>query len=233
MPKQEQQPVTEPAADGEPTGGPSSETPANGAATQPTTVAPGPVRLCPKCSTQSQTTGEFCPQCGARFDRRGRLRRASRRTKIVLGTIVLLLLAGGGATAAVLKINHDNSVTAKNQRDQREARARAAQQTADQAAADAQRTEQIALRQGIVSDLQSSITKDAKKDVDQGLLTGSIMRTVCTPVGGGSTDDLTAHTANFSCTAVNKDNGDGSYEGYRFSATVNYDDASYSWHLGG
>jgi hypothetical protein len=30
-----------------------------------------------------------------------------------------------------------------------------------------------------------------------------------------------------------KTNSDGTSEGYRYSATVNYDDGSYTWHLGG
>ena len=81
--------------------------------------------------------------------------------------------------------------------------------------------------------LQTSVTKDAKKDVADGVLTGPILRTECTPVGGGNSDPLAAHTGKWDCTAVTKDDLDaGTSEGYSFSATVNYDDASYSWHLG-
>jgi hypothetical protein len=77
------------------------------------------------------------------------------------------------------------------------------------------------------------VTKDAKKDVADGVLDGPILRTECTPVGGGNSDPLAAHTGNWSCLAVTKDDlSSGTSEGYAFSATVNYDDGSYTWHLG-
>jgi hypothetical protein len=45
-----------------------------------------------------------------------------------------------------------------------------------------------------VTQLQRSVTKDARKSVDAGVLDGPILNTQCTPLGGGSTDDLTALT---------------------------------------
>ncbi|WP_166804501.1 hypothetical protein [Cryobacterium algoritolerans] len=52
-------------------------------------------------------------------------------------------------------------------------------------------------------------------------------------VGRGSTDDLTAITTTFTCMAINKENADGTSSGYQFSATMNWDDGSCTWHLGG
>jgi hypothetical protein len=190
------------------------------------------VRVCRNCSAQERTNGEYCPQCGAAY-LRGRSGRASRRTKIIAGGVVGLLLIGGGVTGVMLKIQRDNDVAAKHKQQQAQASQQAADASAAQQATDRANQEKRALRAGIVSSLQNSITKDAKKSVSQGLLTGPISSTTCTPVGGGSTDDLTAHTGNFSCLAINKENADGTSEGYRFTATVNYDDGSYTWHLGG
>lgn len=81
--------------------------------------------------------------------------------------------------------------------------------------------------------LEESVLKDAKSRVGKGVLDGPITRASCTPLGGGSTDDLTAITGTFECIAVNKTEADGSESDYRFSATVNWNEASYSWHLGG
>jgi type II secretory pathway pseudopilin PulG len=192
------------------------------------------VRVCPKCSAQGLTSGDHCPHCGASYTRRkGRLRGASRRAKLIVGGVVAVLLIGGSVTGVLLKLQHDNDVAATHKQQRQEAQRQAAAQTQAQQAIDQANQEKRTLRAGIVTSLQDSVTKDATKNVDQGLLTGPISSTSCTPVGGGSTDDLTAHTGNFSCIAVNKTNGDGTSEGYRYSATVNYDDGSYTWHLGG
>jgi len=92
---------------------------------------------------------------------------------------------------------------------------------------------EVAIRKALVKDLERSVTKDARRDADDGLLDGPILRTECTPVAGGNVDDVAEHTGDFSCMAVSRVNGDGTESGYRFSATVNYDASSYSWHLGG
>jgi hypothetical protein len=83
-----------------------------------------------------------------------------------------------------------------------------------------------------VTEMEASILKDAKKRVKSQDLTGPILSATCTPLGGGSVDDLTALTGTFECIAVNKKNSDGSSEGYRFASTINWSEGSYSWHLG-
>lgn len=195
------------------------------------------VRVCRKCSTQSQIVGEFCPNCGARFTRRG----IGRRRKIFIGLIAVVLLAAGGAAGIVLKINHDNQVRAEKHREALRAQkvalaAEVAQQAqqAQQAAQQAQQQVQIDERKAIVNALQNSVTQDAQKDVNNGILNGpSITKTVCTPVGGGNLQDTLAdHTGNWSCLAINQTASDGTASGYGFSATINYDTGSYTWHLG-
>jgi hypothetical protein len=68
------------------------------------------VRVCPICSVQDRTTGEFCPHCGASYTRRRR--RLGKRAKIIGAVVRAALLAGGGATGVILKRNHDHSVAA-------------------------------------------------------------------------------------------------------------------------
>lgn len=194
------------------------------------------VRVCRKCSTQSTGSSPFCPQCGTRFDRR----RLSKRGKLIAVAVGMLLL-GGGATAGLL-VKHHNDTVARQHRlaAVRAANARAAAHEAARQAEAAKREKaraahrlEVLLRKALVKDLQRSITKDAIKNVNDGLLEGPILHSECTPVAGGNIDDTAQHTGNFSCLAVSTINGDGTMSGYRFSATVNYEDNSYTWHLGG
>src|SRR5436853_786187 len=64
-----------------------------------------PSRVCPHCSTISETGGEFCPHCGGSL-MRGR-RRFSRRTGLIALAVLVALLVGVGITAFVIKHNRD------------------------------------------------------------------------------------------------------------------------------
>ena len=108
----------------------------------------------------------------------------------------------------------------------------ASQVAASSSAAAASEDTERAIRQVYVAELESSIEKDSKARVKKGSLTGPIKRVSCTPTGGGSLDDLTSLTTTFECIAVNETNKDKTESGYVFTATMNWDDASYSWHLG-
>jgi hypothetical protein len=222
-----------------------SETPTSAAAGDIEHVAGGaPVRVCRRCSTQSRTSGEFCPHCGARF-----LRRAiGKRGKILIGVLLVALLTAGGATAVVLRINHDNQVKAEKHRKavaahkaavaaHKAALAAQAARKAQQAQRAVQQAEQqvkVDERKALVDALQNSITKDAQKDIENSVLSGpNIAKTVCTPVGGGNLQDTLAdHTGDWSCLAVNQTSSDGTESGYGFHATINYDTGSYTWQLG-
>jgi hypothetical protein len=108
------------------------------------------------------------------------------------------------------------------------AAAAAATQKAKEAKDAAARSE----RKRVIKALEASIKKDAAKQVQNGVLDGPVLSASCTALGGGSTDDLTAHTGTFTCLAVTEHNSDGTDSGYAFSAVVNWDDESYTWHLG-
>lgn len=194
------------------------------------------VRVCPRCSVQNAVGGKFCPNCGAAYASAGRSLRFSK--KVVLITAAALILVAGGIGLA-LNIQHTNQVNADQEaaavaaeatktRESEAAKASASAASAKQAADDLERTQ----RKATVKALEDSVMKDAKDRVTTGVLDGPITLASCTPLGGGSTDDLTAITGTFECIAVNKTNPDGSQSGYRFSATVDWNAGSYSWHLG-
>ncbi|HWF24168.1 MAG TPA: hypothetical protein VG275_01875 [Solirubrobacteraceae bacterium] len=161
------------------------------------------------------------------------------RAKIFIAVAVVVLVGGGASAAIVVKIHHDNQVKAQQRHRALKARqaARAAQaaQRLQQSIQNTQTRLKVAERRVLVGSLQASITKDAQKDVDNGILSGpNMLRAVCTPVGGGNIQDTLAdHTGDWSCLAVNQDNPDGTSSGYRFSGTINYDTGTYTWHLGG
>jgi len=149
--------------------------------------------------------------------------------------LAVLLLAGATA-GSIAAVQHAQAVAAEEEADRKaqaaaDAAAKERAQAEEEAAArdDAER----AVRALIVAGLEESGQEDAEGRVTEGRLDGPIQRTECTPLGGGAVDDLTARTGTFECIAVNeKDDATGTESGYVFSATVNWDEASYSWHLG-
>lgn len=194
-----------------------------------------PTRVCRKCSVQSETSGDFCPNCGRSYVRRG----LSKRAKLIICGITVAALLGAGTTGVLAKSRHDRAVAVAQAAADRKA-AKAAKAEADAKAAVARRAaaKKIAdnaerrLRRNGVKQMERSITKDARTDVNSGLLDGPIFYTTCDPLGGGSTDDLTALTTTFSCLAVTKKNNDGTVSGYAYHATENWSAGSYSWGLG-
>ena len=163
----------------------------------------------------------------------------SRRMAVVVAAALVVV---GSATGLALKVSHDNQVTAQRvataQAEKRATDAAQAKVDADAAAAKAaadvkQAADDLtrAERKTAVGELETAILKDAKARVKSATLTGPILSASCTPLGGGSADDLTSLTGTFECIAVNKKNADGSSSGYRFSAAINWG-KDYTWHLG-
>ncbi|WP_181578373.1 DUF2510 domain-containing protein [Arthrobacter sp. AQ5-05] len=198
------------------------------------------IRICRFCSVQSSVSGNFCPNCGKPFGRKNQL-----SPKILWGVIAAVLVVLG----VVLAVFLTQQASAKNAAEEAlasqvaaassaaasssaAAAAASAELAASASAAAASEGVERAVRKVYVSELESSIEKDAKARVKKGTLTGPIRRVSCTPTGGGSLDDLTSLTTTFECIAVNKTNKDKTESGYVFTSTMNWDDASYSWHLG-
>ena len=198
----------------------------------------GPTRVCPHCAALSQTDGEYCPHCGQAFS--SHPARSSRRTKLVLATLAILLLLGGAGTAVAIKVHHDNQVTARHHVEAAtRARAVAAKRAAEEQAQDAreaaehQRETETHERETLEKGLEAAITKTAQKDAEENtLLEGPIKATTCTPVSGGSSQDLSQSTGTYTCLAANKTNTDGTESGYTFTGTINFKTGSTTWQLG-
>ena len=198
-----------------------------------TTESETPIRVCRKCSTQARTAGESLPFCTARYSKRTH----SRKQRILVFGAPLLVLVIAGGTAGALTVRHNNHIAAqKREAAQASARRAAAQRAAQaeaqrlkKAQADSKRALAKLERLSIVSDLENAVKKDAEKDVNDGLLDGPILKVQCEPA---TTGDATATIANYSCIAAKSETG-GTLEGYRFSALINTQTGSISWHLGG
>src|SRR4051812_1873006 len=158
-------------------------------------LPPAPIKVCPECSAQTQSDGGFCPHCGASYMRQHRRTRLTRRGKIARFVALVIVLAGGGAAAVIFKLDHDKrahaaAVAAQQKRDE-------AKRRADEKAA-ANQLER-GNRDELVKQLEKSVTKDAQKDVNNGLLNGPVLRAQCDPAGGSNPHDLAVTTADYTC----------------------------------
>lgn len=199
--------------------------------------SPVPIKVCGKCSVQTRTSGDFCPHCGHSYVARSR--GISKRVLGVVAAVVLVLaLAGGGFALKMRSDEAEQREAAAAERAEAAAEKKQAEEEAAEAADQERRVQQAAERaeraerKSIITQMQASITKDAKKRVADGELEGPIFYTSCDPLGGGSVDDLTALTTTFECLAVNEKLGGGQVRGWVFSSTVNWDEGSWSWRLG-
>jgi hypothetical protein len=175
-----------------------------------------PTRVCRRCSTQSVTAEPICPQCGASYIRQSR--RPSKLTLSVIGAVVLALALVGAILIKNSRDRHNEAVAAAQSRSaaasssaaaaassSAAAAASVAAEAASSSAAAKRRADSVerARRKDLITFLEKTIKKDAAKDVNLGIIDGPIIRVDCTPVGGGSSDDLTSKTGAFSCIAVN------------------------------
>lgn len=162
--------------------------------------------------------------------------RSKRRLPLVLAlSIVGVLLVGGGG-AVVWKMNADAAAAAAA-----EAAAALKAQEEKEAAAEAQRAEEAqealddaerAWRDAAVPGIEASIKEMATKHHGEGLIDAPPIDVTCSPVGGGSTGDLTATTTVFECFVATVDNGDGTMTGFTYNATMNWTTGEYTYGFG-
>jgi hypothetical protein len=162
-------------------------------------------------------------------------RRVGKWLAIAGAVAVLLGLVGGGIA---WKVADDARVAAaeaeaaakkaateeREQQEREEAAAAAAQERRDEAYREARRAS--------VSEIEASVKTMAEGHAGDGIIDGPIIDVSCSPVGGGSTDDLTEQTTVFECFAANKDNGDGTMSGYTYNSTMNWSTGSFTYSLG-
>jgi membrane protein involved in colicin uptake len=154
------------------------------------------------------------------------------------GAVLVLGVIGGGIAWKVADNTRqeaaaaaaDKSAAEKSAAEERDAQAREAA-----AASAAQESQDAAERDGrraSVTEVEASVKKMAEGHAADGVIDGPVIEVTCSPVGGGSTDDLTEQTTVFECFVANKDNGDGTMSGYTYNATMNWSSGSYTYGLG-
>jgi hypothetical protein len=154
------------------------------------------------------------------------------RKNVVFASIaaaIVLLVAGG---FLIWKHNHDTQM--RNEAMAASSSSSSSKAAADAAAASAQRETQAERdeRAQEVSEVEASVKKMAEDQANKGLFEGPVLSVKCNPVSGGSTDDLTAKTTVFECFAATKRNDDGTYSGYKYHATVNWDTHDFTYGFG-
>jgi hypothetical protein len=168
--------------------------------------------------------------------------RNRRRLKwaLIAGAAVLVLglIAGGvawkiadnerQAEAAAQAAAEQSAAEASEEQARQEAAAASAAASAQERADEAERTSRLASIPGI----EASVKTMAEGHAADGIIDGPIIEVTCSPVGGGSTDDLTQQTTVFACFAAYRDNGDGTMSGYTYKATMNWSTGSYTYGLG-
>lgn len=82
-----------------------------------------------------------------------------------------------------------------------------------------------------VTEIEGSVKTMADGNAADGLHE-PVTSVACSPVDGGSTDDLTDQTTAFDCFAVKTDNPDGTQSGYYYNATVNWSTREYTYGYG-
>lgn len=154
---------------------------------------------------------------------------------IAAAALAAVLLIAGGAVAVATKLQSDQAETARLT--EAEADAKAEKQAAAEAEAERERKaaadqRERASRESSVTEIEASVKTLAETHVKDGLIEGEIIEVTCSPVDGGSMDDLGQQTTVFQCFVANEDNGDGTMSGYYYNATMNWDTQEYSYGLG-
>lgn len=156
------------------------------------------------------------------------------KNRIVIASVVAITVSVAAGVGILLwKTNEDTQMR------NAASAASSSKAAADKAAADAEADRvrrdveaKRAKRAAEVKDIEASVKKLAEKHVADGLFDGPVLSVTCDPVGGGSTDDLTARTTVFECFVATKDNGDGTLSGKKYHATMNWDTDEYTYGFG-
>lgn len=83
-----------------------------------------------------------------------------------------------------------------------------------------------------VEKIEVSVKEMAEEHVVEGYIDGPILSVRCTPVGGGSTDDLDERSTVFDCFVANEKRDDGTAYGHHYNATMNWDTGDFTYGLG-
>lgn len=163
----------------------------------------------------------------------------TRNRLIALAVVVGLLLVGSGAIVwKTVSDQHAASAAAQAAEvaaEQKAAEDKLAEEKAAKAKADAAKAaedRERKTRAEAVSGIEESIRVMAEGHIVDGVIEGPVLSVDCSPIDGGSTDDLTEQTTVFACFVANVDNGDGTMTGFNYNSTMNWSTGSYTYGLG-
>jgi hypothetical protein len=148
--------------------------------------------------------------------------------RLVIGLFVAGILVVGGASAAlVVSYNAQIAAQAQEEADAKasEERAKASEERAKQA--------EIDLREAFVAeDIQPAVQTMAEKHLAEGVIDGSVISVRCSEASGEKINDLSLRTMVLECFVSTADNGDGTFSGYYYNASVDWDTGRFSYGLG-
>lgn len=90
----------------------------------------------------------------------------------------------------------------------------------------------VANREQAIEQLEKDIKKLAKKQAEDGIISGPVLSVQCTPTGGYSLSDLEIRSMKFECFVANEDLGGGTLRGVDYHALANWDDGTFTFGLG-
>lgn len=88
-------------------------------------------------------------------------------------------------------------------------------------------------RRDSVDEIEASIVTMAEEHAASGLIDGPILEAICSPIAGGSLDDLAEQTTVFDCFVITTEpDENGSQSGYNYNATMNWTTSQYTYGFG-
>lgn len=164
--------------------------------------------------------------------------RSSRRSWAwaAVAAIVLIGLAVGIGYFLVSERNRaqTESEAAASVQAEEEASARAAEEAAEEArqAQEREDEQEREFRQRAVSEIEDSIATMAEGHSSDGIIDGPVLDVVCSPVAGGSLEDLTEQTTVFDCFVATEENENGTWSGHSYHATMNWNTEQFTYGFG-
>ncbi|WP_434080520.1 DUF2510 domain-containing protein [Sanguibacter sp. Z1732] len=162
-----------------------------------------------------------------------------------MAVLTALVLVGGGTFAAIsINDSREAARAAELAQDAAEEAAAAAEEEEEAAAAAAQaeaeerdaeeagQQAELERREEAVPEIEDSIGDLAEEHIEEGLIDGPVLEVTCSPVGGGSLEDLAQQTTVFACFVANEELSGGRHSGYTYNATMNWSTGRFTYGIG-
>lgn len=134
------------------------------------------------------------------------------------------MLLAAVVIAGVLFIGHRQRAAEEATRQQAEEETQRVQERRDEGERES--------RRDAVSEVEDSVQEMAEEHIADGIIDGEVLEVACSPVGGGSVDDLTEQTTVLECFVATEEHGDDKMRGVYYNATMNWTTGSYTYGLG-